>query len=64
MCFTISWVKAAKTIVHTLITVSGGGWAMDGERDKRYRSVYETVLKHPRSFKIPLEGPFYKQLQQ
>jgi hypothetical protein len=57
-CFTISWVRLAKTIVHTLVTPHKEGWVMDGEVGKVYKSVWDCVLLHPKSFQAPLRGPF------
>lgn len=57
-CFTISWVRVAKTIVHTLVTPHKEGWVMDGEVGKVYKSVWDCVLLHPKSFQLPLRGPF------
>jgi hypothetical protein len=57
-CFTISWVKAAKTIVHTKVSPTDFGWQMDGEPNKEYLSVWDVVTRHKKLFQTPLRGPF------
>lgn len=57
-CFTISWVRAAKTIVHTVVSPGSDGWLMDGEPGKVYKSVFDVVQRHKKIFQTPLRGPF------